>query len=168
MVVYTVCIYSRSFIVNLLINSRFPKDAKKRRLWVRALNREDFVPTDHSCVCSEHFMFGWHSDDPADENYTPTIFSYKEKPVNAESENRAARRNIQKINDFREAEYKHKEQEKRQLSFSTFIHSSYTKSRDEEPSSDRLNQVMLTLGSDIQEMQVYSVIQTHSYLKTWL
>lgn len=36
----------------------------------------------------------------------------------------------------REAEYKQQEQEKRQLSFSTFIHSSYTKSRDEEPSSD--------------------------------
>ena len=83
--------------MHLLINSRFPKDAKKRRLWVRALNREDFVPTDHSCVCSEHFIFGWHSDDPADENYVPTIFSYKEKPVNAERENRAARRNIQKV-----------------------------------------------------------------------
>uniref|UniRef100_A0A8W8JS03 Transposase Helix-turn-helix domain-containing protein n=1 Tax=Magallana gigas TaxID=29159 RepID=A0A8W8JS03_MAGGI len=73
-------------------------------------------------------------DDPADENYVPTIFSYKEKPVNAERENRAARRNIQK--DFKDAECKQKEQEKRQLSFSTFIHSSYTKSRDEEPSSD--------------------------------
>uniref|UniRef100_K1QTH9 Uncharacterized protein n=1 Tax=Magallana gigas TaxID=29159 RepID=K1QTH9_MAGGI len=93
---------------------RFPKDAKKRRL--------------------RPFIFGWHSDDPADENNVPTIFSYKEKLVNAERENRAARRNIQK--DLREAECKQKEQKNRQLSFSTFIHSSYTKSRDEEPSSD--------------------------------
>lgn len=69
MVVYTVCIYNRSFIVHLLIHSRFPKDAKKRRLWVRALNRENCVPTDHSCVCSEHFIFSWNSGDPADENY---------------------------------------------------------------------------------------------------
>lgn len=31
---YTVWIYSRSFSVHLLTNLRFPKDAKKRRLWV--------------------------------------------------------------------------------------------------------------------------------------
>lgn len=54
MVIYTVCILGNSFIVHLLINSRFPKDEKKRRLWMRPLNRDDFVPTDRSCVCSEH------------------------------------------------------------------------------------------------------------------
>uniref|UniRef100_A0A8W8JM12 Uncharacterized protein n=1 Tax=Magallana gigas TaxID=29159 RepID=A0A8W8JM12_MAGGI len=78
-------------------------------------------------------VFGLHNDDQADENYVPTILSYKEKPVNAERENRAARRNIQK--DFREAECKQEEEEERQLSFSTFINSSYNNSRDEEPSS---------------------------------
>lgn len=74
----SVFIYSKcsSFIVHLLINSRFPKDTRKKRFWVRALNRDDFVPTDHSCVCSKHFISGWHSDDPADENYVPNVVSW--------------------------------------------------------------------------------------------
>ncbi|XP_062610693.1 uncharacterized protein LOC134272484 [Saccostrea cucullata] len=109
---------------------RFPKDAKKRRLWLRALNRDGFVPSEHSCVCSEHFVSGWHSDDPSDENYGSTIFLYKEKPVDAERQSRAARRNIQK--DFREAEYRQKEREGKQLSFSLFSHSSYARSEKEE------------------------------------
>ena len=36
------------------------------------------------------------------------------------------------MQDFKEAEIKQKEQERSQLSFSTFMHSSYTKSREEE------------------------------------
>ena len=57
-----------------MLTSRFPKDVKKkRRLWLKALNRDEFVPSDHSCVFSEHFVNGWHSDDPSDENYVPTI-----------------------------------------------------------------------------------------------
>ena len=64
---------------------------------MKALNRDEFVPSDHSCVFSEHFVNGWHSDDPSDENYVPTIFSYKEKPVDVERQNRSTRRNIQKV-----------------------------------------------------------------------
>ena len=36
------------------------------------------------------------------------------------------------MQDFKEAEIKQKEQERSQLNFSTFLHSSYTKSREEE------------------------------------
>ena len=36
------------------------------------------------------------------------------------------------MKDFKEAEIKQKEQERSQLSLSTFVHSSYTKSRAEE------------------------------------
>ena len=36
------------------------------------------------------------------------------------------------MQDFKEAETNQKEQERSQLSFSTFMHSSYTKSREEE------------------------------------
>ena len=39
---------------------------------------------------------------------------------------------IAHMQDFKEAEIKQKEQERSQLSFSTFMHSSYTKSREEE------------------------------------
>jgi hypothetical protein len=92
---------SFSFIWAYIFIVRFPKDAHKRRLWLRALNREGFVPSEHSCVCSEHFVSGWHSDDPSDENYGPTIFSYKEKPVDEGRLNRAARRNIEKVIKFK-------------------------------------------------------------------
>ena len=56
-----------------MLTSRFPKDVKKQRLWLKALNRDEFVPSDHFCVCSEHFVNGWHSDDPSDENYEKYI-----------------------------------------------------------------------------------------------
>ena len=52
-----------------------------------------------TCVCSKQFVNGWPSDDPSDEKYVPTIFSYKEKPVDVERQNRATRRKIQKVNN---------------------------------------------------------------------
>ena len=79
-----------------MLTSRFSNGVKKtRRLWLKALNRDEFVPSEHSCVLSEHFVNGWH--DPSEENNVPTIFSYKEYPVDVERQNRATRRNIQKL-----------------------------------------------------------------------
>ena len=48
-------------------------------------------------MCSEHFVNGWHSEDPFDENYVTNIFLYKEKSVDVERQNRTTRRNIQKV-----------------------------------------------------------------------
>ncbi|XP_062578126.1 peroxynitrite isomerase THAP4-like, partial [Saccostrea cucullata] len=59
---------------------RFPKGSKKRKAWIRAINRDDWAPNEYSRICSEHFVGGWHSDEVEDENYRPTIFTYKEKP----------------------------------------------------------------------------------------
>lgn len=56
------------------------RDSEKRKAWVRAINRDDWVPTEFSRVCSEHYTVGWHSDDAEDENYRPTTFKYKQKP----------------------------------------------------------------------------------------
>ncbi|XP_061170164.1 THAP domain-containing protein 3-like [Saccostrea echinata] len=53
---------------------RFPKDGRKCRAWIKTINRDDFVPIEHTCVYSEHFVSGWHSDDPEDVDYAPTIF----------------------------------------------------------------------------------------------
>ena len=53
---------------------RFPENKKKRKAWLKAVNRDNWQPTAHSRVCSDHFVNGWHSDDPADENYAPTLF----------------------------------------------------------------------------------------------
>nr|XP_022287119.1 uncharacterized protein LOC111099903 isoform X3 [Crassostrea virginica] len=67
---------------------RFPKDKRKRRTWIKAVNRDEWTPNDHSWICSEHFVQGWHGDDPEDENYAPTLFSYKQTVVNKEREQR--------------------------------------------------------------------------------
>ena len=80
-----------------MLTSVFPKDVQKRRLWLKAVNLDEYIPSEHPCLCSEHFVNGWHSDDHSNENYVPTIFSYKEKPVDVEKQNRAIRRNIQKV-----------------------------------------------------------------------
>ncbi|XP_061179613.1 peroxynitrite isomerase THAP4-like [Saccostrea echinata] len=92
---------------------RFPKDGRKRRAWIKAINRDDFVPNEHTCVCSEHFVTGWHSDDPEDVEYAPTIFSYKMKTVNPEREERLARRNLQK--EFHVSVQREQEQERRKV-----------------------------------------------------
>lgn len=34
---------------------RFPKDAERRRLWVAAMRREGFQPTEYSRICCDHF-----------------------------------------------------------------------------------------------------------------
>ncbi|XP_052697412.1 uncharacterized protein LOC128175656 [Crassostrea angulata] len=112
---------------------RFPKDVRKRRAWIRAINRKNFAPNEFSCICSEHFEFGWHSDDPDDTNYAPTIFSYKEKTVDHEREERVSRRNLQK--ELEESKERAREQENRSLSFSVFAHS-YSKDKEEEMISD--------------------------------
>lgn len=108
---------------------RFPKDVRKRRAWIRAINRKNFAPNEHSCICSEHFESGWHSDDPDDANYAPTIFSYKEKTVDLKREDMISRRNLRK--EFEESEERAKEQEDRNLSFSVFAHS-YSRDKEEE------------------------------------
>ena len=45
----------------------------------------------------EHFVSGWHTDDPEDVNYAPTMFSYKLKTFDQEREDRLARRSLQKV-----------------------------------------------------------------------
>ncbi|XP_048747554.2 uncharacterized protein LOC125659816 [Ostrea edulis] len=56
---------------------RFPKDKRQRRAWIKAINRENWAPNDNTWVCSVHFIDGWHGYDPSDQNYAPTLFSYK-------------------------------------------------------------------------------------------
>ena len=37
---------------------RFPRDPERRQKWASALRREGFVVTDHSRICSKHFVTG--------------------------------------------------------------------------------------------------------------
>ncbi|XP_022345962.2 uncharacterized protein LOC111138337 [Crassostrea virginica] len=103
---------------------RFPKDNKKRKAWIRAINRDDWVPSEYSRVCSEHFVGGWHSEDVEDENYRPTIFHYKEKPRSDNDiarEERKCRRNLQ--HEMNETETRGKLLMQQHHEFSMYSHS---------------------------------------------
>ena len=79
---------------------RFPKNKRKRQAWIKAVNRAGWLPTEASYICSEHFEGGWHSDDPEDNNYRPTIFSYKEQLASVSDEarkNRRCKRNLEQV-----------------------------------------------------------------------
>mgnify|MGYP005949993509 CR=1 FL=1 len=81
--VKTCCVYKCRYVFCADVRSRgvsfvrFPKDKRKRRVWVKAVNRDKWEPSDHSWICFDHFLHGWHGDDPSDDNYGPTLFHYK-------------------------------------------------------------------------------------------
>ncbi|KAL3880033.1 hypothetical protein ACJMK2_032305 [Sinanodonta woodiana] len=55
---------------------RIPKDDMLRNKWIAALRRENWLPTDHTRICSKHFIKGCSSRDSGDPDFVPTIFSY--------------------------------------------------------------------------------------------
>ena len=76
---------------------RFPKDKRKKKAWIKAVNRDKWEPNEYSRICSEHFVDGWHSDDPEDVNYRPTMFKYKQQDLSTDGlarENRRASRSL--------------------------------------------------------------------------
>ena len=40
---------------------RFPRDPERRRRWVLAIRRREWQPTEHSRICSDHFVKGMDS-----------------------------------------------------------------------------------------------------------
>ena len=53
---------------------RFPEDARRRELWIKAVSRDKWELKTHHRLCSEHFVSGRPSKDPEDVDYVPTIF----------------------------------------------------------------------------------------------
>ncbi|KAK3101415.1 hypothetical protein FSP39_003384 [Pinctada imbricata] len=102
-------------------------------MWIKAINRENFTPNEHTCICSEHFEGGWHWYEREDANYAPTIFNYKETAVDPKRQERATRRNLQQ--EFEEMAKKEKEYEDKSKTFSLMSHS-YCKNEEEEYMSD--------------------------------
>ena len=72
---------------------RFPSNTRKRLAWIKAINRKSFFPNQLSYICSVHFVGGWHSDDPSDVNFSPTLFSYKSTPKTPQDVQREKRAN---------------------------------------------------------------------------
>ena len=60
---------------------RFPVDEQRRLLWVAAVSRKDRQPTEHSWLCSSHFIGHKKSDDPLSPDYVPSVFKYVKRPV---------------------------------------------------------------------------------------
>ena len=65
---------------------RFPTDAAKRNKWIAAIRRKDWEPTEHSWLCSAHFINGKRSNDPLSPDYVPSIFSYISSPLKRKSQ----------------------------------------------------------------------------------
>ena len=45
------------------------------------MKRKDWFPTEHTWICSEHFVSRVKSNNPLAPNYVPTIFQYTTSPV---------------------------------------------------------------------------------------
>ena len=65
--------YNRESSLNFY---RFPKDTVRRNKWIAAVRRKKWKPTQHSWICSAHFLSGQRSDDPLSSDFVPTLFSY--------------------------------------------------------------------------------------------
>ncbi|KAJ8307802.1 hypothetical protein KUTeg_014647 [Tegillarca granosa] len=117
---------------------KFPKTGHKRRAWIKALNRKNWTPNKNSYVCSSHFVDGWHAYDREEQDYAPTVFSYKQRPVDKEREERASKRDLSKI--FQEAEKNKKTESESMLHLLRRMHN-YSST---DTSEDTENQVLLT------------------------
>ena len=48
--------------------------------WISTVKRGNWQPTEHSCICSAHFING-KSDNPLSPDYAPSIFDYVRSPL---------------------------------------------------------------------------------------
>jgi len=55
---------------------RFPKERERRNQWIAAVNRQNWTPSEHTWICSEHFVSGEKSNNPLAPNYVPTLFKH--------------------------------------------------------------------------------------------
>jgi hypothetical protein len=40
----------------ILMTHRFPSDPDRKQLWVQNIRRDDWVPSTHTRICSDHFL----------------------------------------------------------------------------------------------------------------
>ena len=65
---------------------RFPTDEAKHSKWIAAVRRDNWEPSEHSWLCSAHFVSGKKSDDPLSPDYVPSIFSFVSNPLKRKSQ----------------------------------------------------------------------------------
>ena len=69
---------------------RFPADPHRRRRWIAAVNRKDWMPNEHTWLCGRHFISGTKSDDPLDPDFVPSIFNHVSTPMKRKMKSRAS------------------------------------------------------------------------------
>ena len=63
-------------------------DPERKGKWISVVNREGWMLSEYSWICSEHFVTGAKSNNPSAPNYVQTIFSHVESPVKQRMEGR--------------------------------------------------------------------------------
>eukprot|EP00105_Crassostrea_gigas_P027917 XP_011449409.1 PREDICTED: THAP domain-containing protein 1-like [Crassostrea gigas] len=56
---------------------RIPKDEHLRAKWISAIKRDDWEPSDHTRICSKHFINGQPCRDPTNPDYVPSVFCHR-------------------------------------------------------------------------------------------
>ena len=60
---------------------RFPADVERRARWIAAIGRKNFASTEHTWLCSAHFISGQKSNHPLSPDYVPPVFAHTKSPV---------------------------------------------------------------------------------------
>ena len=83
------CSWVRESLVERLYSLSFycfPADPVRRAEWVAAVRREKWEPTEHSWLCSAHFVSGSKSNDRLSPDYVPSVFSHTKSPRKCKAE----------------------------------------------------------------------------------
>ena len=89
---------------------RFPADPGRRAEWVAAVRREKWEPTEHSWLCSAHFVSGSKSNDRLSPDYVPSVFSHTKSP-----RKRKAERDLQAFTRRKEARKRRSDASRREV-----------------------------------------------------
>ena len=98
---------------------RFPADRERRSKWIAALKREDWQPSEHSWVCSAHFVSGKKSDDPLSPDYIPSVFSFVKTPEKRKAKRAVERYEQRQLSKKQRLEYSKTAQDRGSSSSST-------------------------------------------------
>ena len=55
---------------------RIPKEKAVRQKWLQRSDTKGFQPAENTRLCSEHFLGGKRSMDPASPSYLPSVFDH--------------------------------------------------------------------------------------------